>query len=83
MIYRPDGTQLSKTVFHYDHKGNEIQLLTYLSNGALKEKIDTSYLYDAVGNWIKRTSTWAIKDGKPGAEVTTTERKIKYYHPTS
>jgi len=63
----------------YDVYGNEIESRTFDSKGNLTSRSIDTYEYDAEENWVKRTSKWVLKEGKPFDEITITDRKITYY----
>ena len=71
--YNADESLGDKYTYKYDEKGNKIESIRYNADGSLRFKHTSNYEFDAMGNWIKKTS---IPDGKPNL---LTERVIEYY----
>ena len=71
--YNADGSLMYKNTYKYDEKGNMIENNTYNADGSLSSKYTYNYEFDAMGNWIKKTS---ITIGKPNQLI---ERVIEYY----
>jgi hypothetical protein len=71
--YNYDGSLVYSATYEYDEKGNMIENNTYNADGSLSSKYTYNYEFDAMGNWIKKTS---ITIGKPNQLI---ERVIEYY----
>lgn len=69
----------SRTVNHYDERGNEVESLTYDKNNHLKTHIVYAYEYDSRGNWIKANSQVVVKDGKLSKDASVITRVLTYY----
>src|ERR671932_1081221 len=75
------GTLTGKEVYKYDDKGNIVEMTLHNPDGSLLAKEVYAYEFDAVGNWVKMTTSVAIIEGgkitfEP-SEVT--YRTISYY----
>ncbi len=67
---KPDGTLITRYIYKYDNHGNKIEHAAYNPDNSLKGALTFEYVYDAAGNWIKKTT---LKNGKP---IEITERII-------
>ncbi len=75
------GTLTGKEVYKYDERGNMIEMTLQNPDGSLLSKETYTYEFDAVGNWVKMTTSVAVIEGgritfEP-SEVT--YRTIAYY----
>jgi len=75
------GTLTGKEVYKYDERGNIIEMTLHHADGTLLSKETYAYEFDAVGNWVKMTTSVAVIEGgrvtfEP-SEVT--YRTIAYY----
>jgi protein TonB len=75
------GSLTGKEVYKYDDKGNIVEMTLHNDDGSLLSKETYAYEFDAVGNWVKMTTSVAIIEGgrvtfEP-SEVT--YRTISYY----
>jgi protein TonB len=75
------GTLTGKEVYKYDERGNMIEMTLHNPDGSLLSKETYAYEFDAVGNWVKMTTSVAVIEGgrvtfEP-SEVT--YRTIAYY----
>src|SRR5947209_9831829 len=75
------GSLTGKEVYKYDDKGNIVEMTLHNDDGSLLAKEIYNYDFDAVGNWVKMTTSVAIIEGgrvtfEP-SEVT--YRTISYY----
>lgn len=57
------GTLTGKEVYKYDDKGNIVEMTLHNEDGSLLAKEVYSYEFDAVGNWVKMTTSVAIIEG--------------------
>ena len=57
------GTLTGKEVYKYDDKGNIIEMTLHNDDGSLLAKEVYTYEFDAVGNWVKMTTSVAIIEG--------------------
>jgi protein TonB len=57
------GTLTGKEVYKYDDKGNIVEMTLHNSDGSLLAKEVYAYEFDAVGNWVKMTTSVAIIEG--------------------
>ena len=57
------GTLTGKEVYKYDDKGNIVEMTLHNADGSLLAKEVYSYEFDAVGNWVKMTTSVAIIEG--------------------
>jgi hypothetical protein len=70
----------TRTVWHYDGKGNAVDETRYDPSGSMKSKKFYSYEYDARGNWIEQFARTATSSGRPEADPSeVTYRTITYY----
>ena len=51
--YNPDGSLTTTILYKYDEKGNKTEE-NYLNADGKNRKITTQYVYDSMGNWIKK-----------------------------
>lgn len=75
------GSLTGKEVYKYDARGNIIEMTLHNDDGTLLAKEVYAYEFDAVGNWIKMTTSVAVMEG---GKVTfepseVTYRTISYY----
>jgi protein TonB len=75
------GSLTGKENYKYDDKGNMIEMTLHNEDGSLLSKEIYSYEFDAVGNWVKMTTSVAvIEGGKLTFEASEiTYRTIAYY----
>lgn len=75
------GTLTGKEVYKYDDKGNIVEMTLHNADGSLLAKEVYSYEFDAVGNWVKMTTSVAIiEGGKVTFEPSeVTYRSISYF----
>ena len=75
------GSLTGKESYKYDDKGNMIEMTLQNEDGSLLSKETYSYEFDAVGNWVKMTTSVAvIEGGKLTFEPSeVTYRAIAYY----
>jgi TonB family protein len=75
------GTLTGKEVYKYDDKGNIVEMTLQNADGSLLSKEVYAYEFDAVGNWVKMTTSVAIIEGGrvtfEASEVT--YRTISYF----
>ncbi|HWS90633.1 MAG TPA: TonB family protein [Pyrinomonadaceae bacterium] len=75
------GSLTGKEVYKYDSRGNIVEMTLHNDDGTLLAKEVYTYEYDAVGNWVKMTTSVAVMEG---GKVTfepseVTYRTISYY----
>src|SRR5215210_4210969 len=75
------GSLTGKEVYKYDERGNIVEMTLHNDDGTLLAKEVYSYEFDAVGNWVKMTTSVAVMEG---GKVTfepseVTYRTISYY----
>jgi protein TonB len=75
------GSLTGKEVYKYDERGNIVEMTLRNDDGTLLSKEVYTYEFDAVGNWVKMTTSVAIIEG---GQVTfepseVTYRTISYY----
>ncbi|MFL6333437.1 MAG: energy transducer TonB [Pyrinomonadaceae bacterium] len=75
------GTLTGKEVYKYDERGNIVEMTLHNDDGTLLAKEVYTYEFDAVGNWVKMTTSVAMMEG---GKVTfepseVTYRTISYY----
>jgi protein TonB len=75
------GSLTGKEVYKYDARGNIIEMTLHDDGGTLLAKEVYNYEFDAVGNWVKMTTSVAVMEG---GKVTfepseVTYRTISYY----
>lgn len=75
------GSLTGKEVYKYDERGNIIEMTLHNDDGTLLAKEVYAYEFDAVGNWVKMTTSVAMMEG---GKVTfepseVTYRTISYY----
>jgi TonB family protein len=75
------GTLTGKEVYKYDDKGNIVEMTLHNEDGSLLSKEVYAYEFDAVGNWVKMTTSVAIiEGGKINFEPSeVTYRSISYF----
>lgn len=73
-----DGGSAGKWVKTYDTRGYLTEKTRYDASGSLLEKHSVAYEYDSQGNWVKRTVTNAVGNGRPSE---TSYRLIIYFRP--
>jgi TonB family protein len=75
------GTLTGKEVYKYDDRGNMVEMTLHNADGSLLSKETYAYEFDAVGNWVKMTTSVAvIEGGKVTFEPSeVTYRTIFYY----
>lgn len=70
----PDAKDLEfKVIFKYNERNHPVEVTKYNNDGSTEYKDSSEYVYDKIGNWIKRT------DFSDGEIDTVTERKVEYY----
>ena len=57
------GTLTGKEIYKYDDKGNIVEMTLHNADGSLLAKEVYGYEFDAVGNWVKMTTSVAIIEG--------------------
>ena len=75
------GSLTGKEVYKYDDRGNIVEMTLHNDDGTLLAKEVYGYEFDAVGNWVKMTTSVAVMEG---GKVTfepseVTYRTISYY----
>ncbi|HEX8293340.1 MAG TPA: energy transducer TonB [Pyrinomonadaceae bacterium] len=75
------GSLTGKENYKYDERGNIVEMTLHNDNGTLLAKEVYAYEFDAVGNWVKMTTSVAMMEG---GKVTfepseVTYRTISYY----
>ncbi|MDQ3806040.1 MAG: hypothetical protein M3416_19690, partial [Acidobacteriota bacterium] len=75
------GTLTGKEVYKYDERGNIVEMTLHNADGSLLSKETYAYEFDAVGNWVKMTTSVAvIEAGRVTFEPSeVTYRTIAYY----
>ncbi len=75
------GSLTGKEVYKYDERGNIVEMTLHNPDGTLLSKEVYAYEFDAVGNWVKMTTSVAvIEGGKVSFEPSeVTYRTISYY----
>lgn len=75
------GSVTGKEVYKYDERGNIVEMTLHNADGSLLSKETYAYEFDAVGNWVKMTTSVAvIEGGKITFEPSeVTYRTIAYY----
>lgn len=75
------GSLTGKEVYKYDSRGNIVEMTLHNDDGTLLAKEVYLYEYDAVGNWVKMTTSVAMMEaGKVTFEPSeVTYRTISYY----
>jgi len=75
------GSLTGKEVYKYDERGNIVEMTLHNADGTLLSKETYAYVFDAVGNWIKMTTSVAvIEGGRVSFEPSeVTYRTISYY----
>jgi protein TonB len=75
------GTLTGKELYKYDDRGNIVEMTLHNADGTLLSKETYAYEFDAVGNWVKMTTSVAmIEGGKVTFEPSeVTYRTISYY----
>lgn len=57
------GTLTGKEVYKYDERGNMIEMTLHNPDGSLLSKETYAYEFDAIGNWVKMTTSVAVIEG--------------------
>ncbi|HEX8556954.1 MAG TPA: energy transducer TonB [Pyrinomonadaceae bacterium] len=75
------GSLTGKEVYKYDERGNIVEMTLHNDDGSLLAKEVYTYEFDAVGNWVKMTTSVAMMEG---GKVTfepseVTYRSISYF----
>ncbi|MBS0169823.1 MAG: hypothetical protein JSR62_05670 [Nitrospira sp.] len=84
-VYLPDGALSSRTTYAYDDRGHTIsEEVRHSTRPSQDSKEVSTYEYDAIGNWTKRTIHRELipldEDGKPVLEaMEVMDRVITYY----
>lgn len=84
-VYLPDGALSSRTTYAYDDRGHAIlEEVRHSTRPSQDSKEVSTYEYDAIGNWTRRTIHREIvpldEDGKPVSEaMEVVMRSITYY----
>lgn len=75
------GSLTGKEVYKYDERGNIVEMTLHNDDGTLLAKEVYTYEFDAVGNWIKMTTSVAVMEGgKVSFEPSeVTYRMISYF----
>lgn len=75
------STLTGREVYRYDDKGNISEMTLVNADGSLVSKETYKYDFDAIGNWVKMTTSLAVvENGRVGFEPTeVTYRTIFYY----
>jgi protein TonB len=75
------GSLTGKEVYKYDERGNIVEMTLHNDDGTLLAKEVYSYEFDAVGNWVKMTTSVAVMEGgKVSFEPSeVTYRMISYF----
>jgi outer membrane biosynthesis protein TonB len=75
------GSLTGKEVYKYDERGNIVEMTLHNDDGTLLAKEVYTYEFDAVGNWVKMTTSVAVMEaGKVSFEPSeVTYRSISYY----
>ena len=75
------GSLTGKEVYKYDERGNIVEMTLHNDDGSLLAKEVYTYEFDAVGNWVKMTTSVAvIEGGRVSFEPSEmTYRTISYY----
>jgi periplasmic protein TonB len=75
------GSLTGKEVYKYDERGNIVEMTLHNDDGTLLAKEVYTYEFDAVGNWVKMTTSVAVMEGgKVSFEPSeVTYRTISYY----
>lgn len=77
--FAPDGNQKRKTTMKYDSHANLVEQINWDVGDQPSFRIEQTYEYDRVGNWISSRIKTLILDGKSTDEITEIRRKIKYF----
>lgn len=84
MWYELSGTPIQEEIFKYNSQGDLVEEEILLPERVVKRKVAIEYQYDAVGNWIKRTSKVLIENGQPvEGQVGMIFRSFMYFDPTT
>ena len=80
--YPVADSQIGKEEYKYDDRGNITEMIMRDDRGAIVSRESYSYEFDAVGNWIKMTTSLVLVEaGKIKQEpIETTYRTITYYY---
>lgn len=75
------GSLTGKEVYKYDERGNIVEMTLHNDDGTLLAKEVYTYEFDAVGNWVKMTTSVAVMEGgKVSFEPSeVTYRMISYF----
>lgn len=75
------GSLTGKEVYKYDERGNIVEMTLHNDDGSLLAKEVYTYEFDAVGNWVKMTTSVAMMEGgKVSFEPSeVTYRMISYF----
>jgi protein TonB len=75
------GSLTGKEVYKYDERGNIVEMTLHNDDGTLLAKEVYAYEFDAVGNWVKMTTSVAVMEGgKVSFEPSeVTYRMISYF----
>jgi protein TonB len=75
------GSLTGKEVYKYDERGNIVEMTLHNDDGTLLAKEVYAYEFDAVGNWVKMTTSVAVLEGgKVSFEPSeVTYRMISYF----
>ena len=57
------GSLTGKEVYKYDERGNIVEMTLHNDDGTLLAKEVYTYEFDAVGNWVKMTTSVAMMEG--------------------
>src|SRR5215210_3337901 len=57
------GSLTGKEVYKYDERGNIVEMTLHNDDGTLLAKEVYTYEFDAVGNWVKMTTSVAVMEG--------------------
>ena len=74
----PFGSQY-KIQSKRDEKGVVTESINYAKDGTVERRTLYQYVFDARGNWVRRTESLFDKNNKPLTDSFITQRKIAYY----
>jgi len=80
MVYSADGKLNRRSLLVLDDKGNKVEETLFETSGAVRTKTSYVYEFDSPGNWIKRTSSEIVSDGREQMKPQSVYyRTITYY----
>ena len=71
--YDYDGNIRWKQTYKYDDEGNQVEFISYYSDGSINSKYTFEYQYDKTSNYTKKVR---LKDG---VAISVLEREFEYY----